>query len=573
MKLSTITKSDFGRRITIAVVPLFLLFSGCDRKQENLTYARLQQWDALLERHPGIVLDSLQAIEPEKLSQANSAYYVLIKTIAQDKTYTEFSSDSLITETEHYYGRNQPGFIHHIRSLIYRSIVGIRMGHIDTTTYIPLKEAKRLFTASKVNNHSAGYLIHYHLGDMHYSHANPNEASYYFLESLRFAEMENNKTHIFDAYTALFWNEMIREDTVKGKMYLDKLLAFENISRQEEYNLLNMQSAYYLIQGKYDLSIQLEKQMLPLIPYVLYKIDESRTLFSISINYKKLNQADSAMYYGLQAIQQIKDSTYRSNYLLYQNIAEIALLRDDYKMAEEYREKTFNSYEQSVNDRLDKRILELEKLYDLTETENKALKAESNTRIFALISLLLILIMSFILFVYSKRKRVAKLKNEILQAEKMAIESEALMLQNKATEQSNRIKIFSSFLAQYSEHQQLLSSFETKIRGSRRNKEELADDYKKILQQGKEQFSDLSNQLFLSQIFNNLIELSSEQNFLSEGDRLLLAMLAMKLDNSQIAAFLNINLVNLKSRKTYLKKKLKENASSINNFEQIMSFF
>ncbi len=78
---------------------------------------------------------------------------------------------------------------------------------------------------------------------------------------------------------------------------------------------------------------------------------------------------------------------------------------------------------------------------------------------------------------------------------------------------------------------------------------------KKMIEQGKEQFNDLSNQLFLSQISNNLIELSSEQNFLNEGDHLLLAMLAMKLENSQIAAFLNINLVNLKSRKTYLKKK------------------
>ena len=572
MKLSTIRKSNFARRITI-IIFLILLFFGCDRKKDKLVYARLQRWEALLERHPSMVLDSLQAIEPEKLSQSNKAYFNLLKTIADDKTYTEFSSDSLITETEHYYSKSQPGSIHHIRSLIYRSIVGIRMGHIDTTTYKPLKEAKRLLTESKIDHSSAGYLIHYHLGDMHYSHGNPKEASYYFLESLRFAEMENNKTHIFDAYTALFWNEMTREDTVKGKMYLDKLLAFENISRQEEYNLLNMQSAYYLIQGKYDFSIQLEKQMLPLIPYVLYKIDEPRTLFSISINYKKLNKVDSAMYYGLQAIQQIKDSTYKSNYLLYQNIVDIALLQDDYKMADKYREKTFNSYEHSVNDRLDKKILELEKLYDLTEAENKALKAESNARIFALISLLLILIMSFILYVYSKRKRVTKLKNDILQAEKMAMESEALMLQNKATEQSNRIKIFSSFLAQYSEHQQLLNSFETKIRGSRRNKEELADDYKKILQQGKEQFSDLSNQLFLSQIFNNLIEFSSEQNFLSEGDRLLLAMLAMKLDNSQIAAFLNINSVNLKSRKTYLKKKLKENASSIHNFEQIMSLF
>lgn len=572
MKLSTRSKFNFTRRITI-IVFLILLFSGCDRKRDKLVYARLQQWDTLLERHPEMVLDSLQAIEPEKLSQGNKAYLNLLKTIASDKTYTEFSSDSLITETEHYYSKNQRGSILHIRSLVYRSIVGVRMGYIDTTTYIPLKNAKRFFTASKVNNSSAGYLINYHLGDMHDNHSNLIEANHYFMESLRFARMENNKTHIFDAYTALFWNEMTREDTVKGKMYLDKLLAFENISRQEEYNQLNMQSAYYHTQGNYNLSLQLEKQMLPLIPYLLYQVDESRTLFSISINYKKLNKVDSAMYYGLQAIQQIKDSTYKSNYLLYQNIVDIALLQDDYKMADKYREKTFNSFQQSVGERVDKRILELEKLYDLTETENKALKAESNTRIFAFVSLLLILIMSFILFVYSKRKRVAKLKNDILQAEKMAIESEALMLQNKATEQSNRIKIFSSFLAQYSEHQQLLSSFEMKIRGSHRNMDELADDYKKILQQGKGQFNDLSNQLFLSQIFNNLIELSTEQNFLNEGDHLLLAMLAMKLENSQIAAFLNINMVNLKSRKTYLKKKLKENASLINNFEQVMSLF
>lgn len=572
MKLSTRSKSNFTRRITI-IVFLILLFSGCDRKQDKLAYARLQQWDTLLERHPDMVLDSLQAIEPEKLSQANSAYYGLIKTIAQDKTYTEFSSDSLITETEHYYGKSQPGSIHHIRSLVYRSIVGIRMDHTDTTIYKPLKEAKRLFTASKVNNSSAGYLIHYHLGDMHDSHSNLVEANHYFTESLRFAELENNKTHIFDAYTALFWNEMKREDTLAGKMYLDKLLSIENISRQEEYNLLNMQSTYYLIQGNYNLSLQLEMQMFHLLPFVLYKVDESHTFFSISTKYKNLNQVDSAMYYGLQAIQQNKDSTYRSNYLLYQNIADIALLRDDYKMAEEYREKMFESYQKSVDERVDKRILALEKLYDLTEAENKALKAETNTRIFALISLLLILIISFILSIYSKRKRMAKLKNDILEAEKLAIESEALLLQNKATEQNNRIKIFSLFLTQYSENQQLLNSFEMKIRGSRKNKDELADDYKKMLQQGKERFSDLSDQLFLSQIFNNLIELSSEQNFLNEGDHFLLAMLAMKLENSQIAAFLNINLVNLKSRKTYLKKKLKENASLVNNFEQVMSLF
>ncbi len=70
----------------------------------------------------------------------------------------------------------------------------------------------------------------------------------------------------------------------------------------------------------------------------------------------------------------------------------------------------FESYQKSVDERVDKRILELEKLYNLTEAENKALKAESKAKILLLLLFLLILILSFVLFVYSKRKRMAKLK-------------------------------------------------------------------------------------------------------------------------------------------------------------------
>ncbi len=83
---------------------------------------------------------------------------------------------------------------------------------------------------------------------------------------------------------------MKREDTLAGKMYLDKLLAIENISRQEEYNLLNMQSTYYLIQGNDNLSLQLEMQMSHLLPFVLYKVDESHTFF---FNFHQVQESES----------------------------------------------------------------------------------------------------------------------------------------------------------------------------------------------------------------------------------------------------------------------------------------
>jgi len=559
--------------LCIIITLLIFLFPGCDKHHNQIVYNRFQHWDTLLEYQPEAVRDSLQLILPEKLSQANRAYYGLLKTIADDKTYSEFISDSLISKTVNNYSKSQPMSINHIRSLIYLGIVNIRMDKIDSTAFIPIKKADKLFTESKINNPLAGYLIHYHLGDLHFKNRNNNEANQYYTECLKYAKLEGKRVHIFDAYTALFWNEMTMDKKESGKMYLDKILAFENTSPQESYNRLNMLSAYYQEMSDFKLSLQYEMDMLELLPQVPYKVNEFRTLFSISEKYKKMNQVDSAMNYGLKAIQQIEDSTYKLNYLLYKNVADIALLKGNFKMAEEYRMKMFGSYKQSVNERVDKRILELEKRYNHNEAESKAFKAEVKTKILALFIFLLLLVISFILFAYSKHKKISKLKNDKLKAEKLNAETENLLLQNKTTEQTNIIRIYNSFLIQYSMQQQLLSTFESKFRGSRKNKHDLADDYKILIRQGEEQFKNLSNQLFLSEMFNNFIHLSKEQNFLKESDRLLIVMLALKLENSQITVFLNTNLNNLKSKKNYLKKKLTENASYIYNYEYVISLF
>lgn len=552
---------------------IVLLFTECKREQNQTVDIRLQQFDALLHNQPEVVCDCLRSIEPEKLSPANKAYYGLIKTIADDKTYTEFFSDSLITETEQYYNKWQHGSMNHIRSLVYKGVVTFRLGDTDSTAYIPLKNAERLFLESNVMDPYTGYMIYYYLGDSHYHHNNYADANYYYTECLRFARMENNRKHVFDAYTALFWNEMTKGNYEAGKKYLDTLLSLAHISKEEEYNLLNMQSVYYVTQGDFSRSLQCEKRMMQLLPFIPYHVDGFRTLFSISNNYKNLNQLDSALYYGLQAIQHIKDSTYKLNYLLYKNVVDIARQSKDYQMADEYGGKMFDVYQRSVNDRIENRILELEKLYDLTDAENKALKAETNAKIFTLISFLLLLMISFILYIQSKRKKTRKLKEDKFLAERLLAESKLQIMENRLEEQKNIIGIYSSFLTQYSQQQQQLSAFETKLRGSQKKKQDLANDFNDLLKQGQEQFKNLSNELFLSSVFKDLIHLPTEYSFLTTGDRLLLVMLALKLDNSQIAAFMNVSPDNLKSRKTYLKKKLKEHAALIGNFEGLISLF
>lgn len=561
------------KTVLILFIVLWVPFS-CNKEDERQIYIRMQQWDDRLEQYPEAVLDSLRELGPGQLSPANRAYHGLLKTIADDKAYTEFTSDSLISEVVRYYGKYRPGTDDHIRSLIYQSVVRCRMGISDTTAYKSLKKAGQLFTASESQNPAIGYLLNFYLGDMNYKSGNYSVADIYYKESLHHAGLGKSDKHIFDVYTALFWNEMTREDYNRGKLCLDTLFAFRDMSDEIRYNILNMESAYYDIQGDFNRALQSEKEMQALLPSVKYKVDQFRNLFSISDKYKSLNQLDSAMYYGLQAIEHINDTTYQLNYLLYQNVADIALQQENYKMAEKYRRRTFEVYEYYVDEQTNQRILELEKQYDLTEAENRALKAKSKTRIVIILCVILFLSIALVLSIYYKHRKIAQLEKDKLEAEKRAIESEAELLQRRTEEQKNIIRICSSFLSLYSGQWHELKSFESKFSNNYNDKKKLEKNYTELLEKCQDDFEEKLARIFPSQMFDNIFHpCFAVSDFLIESDKLLLIMLALKLDNSQIAALSNILPSRLKARKSYIKKKIMENADKINDMGQILALF
>ena len=73
-----------------------VLFISCNERENGEIHKILTQWDNLLEKNPNAISDSLKTIDPQTLSRENRAYYNLLKTITDDKTYFEFKNDSLI---------------------------------------------------------------------------------------------------------------------------------------------------------------------------------------------------------------------------------------------------------------------------------------------------------------------------------------------------------------------------------------------------------------------------------------------------------------------------------------------
>lgn len=558
--------------ILFASVALLWLLASCQGGRNRALFVRLRQWDGLLEAHPGAVKDSLETLNPEELSPSNRAYHGLLKTVAAHKTYTRFHSDSLINSVQTYFDRHERGSENHIRALTYLSVVRYRQGITDSTVFSPLKEAERLYLLLKRKNASlgTGYGIYYYLGELFSNKGKYDLAENCFGRALQLTKQKNDPRHIFDVYQALYRNEMMRQNFPKGKEYLDSAALYTCDSADVLYRFYSAQATYSVTQGDFAKRLEYTQKRLALLPYLKEEPFLSRFYYSLSDAYAANRQPDSAMLYALRAVTHITDSTCKLNYLLYENVADIAEGQNNLALALEYRKKAFDAYEKSVDARLNTRILELEKRYSLAEVENRMLRTEKRSRIW-FIGLMgaLFLLMLFGLYVL-KQRTIAGLKERETKEELLRLQDEKKQMERQAARQRKMMEISAQFLSEYAALQKQAREMTNRIR-AKENK--LGDDYERMLKEGQERFNRLAHRLFTEEEFKKRFSIYRDLEVFSQSDRLFLIMLAANAPTAQIAAMLNTTTNNLKTRKSYLKNKIEKNATPQNNFGRLLPLF
>lgn len=262
--------------LSLSIVTFISIFS-CRQEIDNTETARLAQLDKLLSRHPEAVLDSLKQINPTLLSTYNKAYYQLLEIIAKDKTYFEFSSDSLINSTVDVlstYRSKQTN--NYARSLMYQGIVRYRMNSTDSTAYQPLKDAKTLFqhlTPPELKNQ---YLCSHYLGEIHEKNNNTKLASNYYTNAVQIAKSLNDSSYLYSTYSGLFWVSMKRSDFTSAKCYLDTLSNYTMNGNEYMISFKNMQSTYFQYTEQHINAVKIEKEILR----IKEKLQLSQTLIS-----------------------------------------------------------------------------------------------------------------------------------------------------------------------------------------------------------------------------------------------------------------------------------------------------
>ena len=542
--------------LTLTSLMAFVLITSCSNNGHKNMLQRLISYDAIIDVHPSVVRDSLQLIDYHDLSRSNRAYYGLLKVISDDKTYVNFTSDSLVNAVSEYYRQHDPKNRNYIRSLAYQGIVRTRMGVKDSTVFEPLKEAERLLSSLYPPDPSLGYLVNYFLGNIHYNNRNYSTAYDYFQQTLFYARRENDSTHVFDTYLALYWNEMQQKDFKKGKLYLDSLSVYYNKLPEKDYFILNAQSLYYDLTDEPEKALEKEKKKLLTYNLQEESVQLSRLYYNISYRFINLEQLDSAMLYAQMSIDLIEDSTFFYDHLYYQNVANIAEKQADYKLANTYRIKASELYKKSVNERLNTQIAELEKKYDLTEAENATLRArQQNFRI--IIGALLLVIVLVIVTMYAWRAR--KISRMKLQQAELTLQQQQLQA-NILKEEAGKRKWL---LQLYSHISDKLTSLHGEVESlSQRyisSHPKVYKEMEKIVKNTDTELRDITKMLATDDdIFYAYTHLIDKEGIFNANEKILLMLLACDADNRQLATFMNTTLESIRVRKSQLKKKMTE---------------
>jgi hypothetical protein len=510
----------------------------------------------MIDREPQRVSDSLGAFASATLSRANRNYYNLLKVISDDKTYVNFTSDSLINAVSYYYRNHDPVNRNYIRSLAYQGIVRTRMGVKDSTVYEPLREADKLFRSRSAPDPSLGYLINYFLGNIHYNNRNYTSADDYFQHTLAYAREERDSTHLFDTFLAFYWNEMQQRNVEKGKSYLDSLSAFYDTLPGKDYFILNAQSFYYDSTGEPEEALEREKAKLLLYDAQEEKIELSRVYYNISNRYVGLARLDSAMLYAQIAVDMIEDTSYVHNHLYFDNIANIAERQGNFALANIFRKKASDLYKSSVRVRLDLQIAELEKRYDLSEAENEILRTRQQNLSIIIIALLLIIVLIIILMYGWRIRKEAKLK--LLRTEHKVQQQE--LQANIMKEEDGKRRWLLLLYSNISDRLTFLQGeFESLTQRYISTHPKVYQEMQHILKNTDTDLRDITKILAPdNDTFYAYTHLKDEENLFNANEKMLLMLLACNADNRQLATFMNTTIESIRVRKSQLKKKMTE---------------
>jgi len=400
-----------------------LLFSSCNSKQRAINL-KLSAWDKNLDKTPGIILDSLKSLDTAGISKRNNAYYSLLTTIARSKSGVMDRGDSVITAAASFFEKEND-YNNLCRSLLYKGIILYNLNRPVLKIYTSLKSAEEVYDKHKLESPQIEAEIYRYLGKTLRNNRNYNESDPFLKKCIRINDSIKNHYEAQLCRLELFWSYQLQRK--KREAYSNLLAVSLNDTARPiiRYNFYNAFARHFADDRKYDLSNKYLRKMLRIKDLdELKKLDHSGIYFSIASNFRQIHETDSAIVYGLLAINTYDKKNLDSPGSYNRLLGDMYMIKDDYKSASEYYRNASRSSGNYAPASLWVRDPDVDMAYELSKSDYKLDKAKTQLKLsFGFIALLTLAVLSALMTIRIGR-RAYRLCMEDKEKQSAAIEAE-----------------------------------------------------------------------------------------------------------------------------------------------------
>lgn len=558
------------RVFKVLSVVFAFVFCGCKDMGEHID-KNIFVIDSLVASNPHIALDSVNRITSTGVysNDAQKAYIYLLNVMALNRLGYKVQSDSLINFSYCFYKERYDNrlknssrtLFNYARACLYKAIVKYELNPKDSLVYHLLKDAQHVFEEEGGNSYCLAktYSIIGHLNSYTVSDA---AARYYNLALNQFYAISDSADALKLKLDIMASNLV----TDKNSAYVDSLLPtiieYKLPDDGTRYRYYNFCAAYYSIKGNNDRAFLYSKLKTSAKPYVYKGMGLARYNYTVSKYFSQMMQPDSALFYAQKAVIAAFESEPESekSHLYFRNLGDAWLKAGDYRLATASYRKAVTLSMNSTPLFHANRIAEIEKNYnnDLVKSNMRLIRAEANTGIFIILSIVLVLLLFVVVLLY---------KNKSNKEEKKYMELRHAALENDLRQSKAMIEVVSVSFGVLPDFIEKVNELSSRAFSS---DSVLFDSFQREIASVKAQMRKRLLDLVNNKSFIKTYPILEHLPMLSNQEKMITLLIDQKYNTKYIAGLLNITQSSVRASKIKIKRKIADSDIPENVKEYIL---
>lgn len=528
----------------ILVTILLLLLVGC----YNHNSALLERAESIVTSYPDSALNIMDLIDVETLKKSDRAKYALLYTIAQDKSYIDVNSDSLIKIAVDYYDGNVSDLYYQMLSFYYMARV------CQNAQDYP----KAIVYAERAKNIAENRNYNFYLGMVYRCMAEINNATYNTPQELE----HSKKSYYYFSKTdslkhKLYALSSLASAYANNRMHDSCIRLCDSILKIPCYNQLKYES---LITKAYSCKLNndyIDAKNSIILCRELYPNYLGAYDYAILAElYARESVADSASVYIELAKSKVVNC--RDSIAIYRASYEICKYKEDYANAIYFMNKMNMIQDSIVGQMLDESILRAQRDFYVQESIDLDNKIEDNKRKYGiLISIIVVLVIILVIILYYRFQGHKRL---LAQATESILELRHIV-RTRDSQLSNMQKAIKDKIDKHSDTMDRLCRVYYSV-SSTKEKKALANEVLKIITDLKanETILEIKNQL--NECSDGIVDrLQIEIVGLKDSEINLFMFLCLGFSSATISLLMDEKIQNIYVKKARLKRKIIESSA------------